>query len=302
MTRALCSVLVLVAASVQAQDAATYRVTFESTWSAATHPAGFPANAHFSPLVGAAHGAAVAFWTPGGLASAGMEAMAERGQTAGLVQEFGAAAAVASVGPDLPVSPGMAAMDVTVTPGRPLVTLVTMIAPSPDWFVGVHGLDLRAGAGWAARVVVPLVLYDAGTDSGLTYTAANLDTQPREPIAAFTSPPFADGAPVASFTFERLTPAATDAAPAAASVALSVPVPNPASGVARLVLTLAEAGAARVAVLDVLGRTLAVLADGPLAAGATALSVDARGLAPGVVVVRARTAAGTAVQRLTVRR
>ena len=31
------------------------------------------------------------------------------------------------------------------------------------------------------------------------------------------------------------------------------------------------------------------IADGPLAAGATALSVDTRGLAPGVVVVRAQT-------------
>ena len=34
---------------------ALYRVTFEATWSAATHPGSYPADAHFSPLLGASH-------------------------------------------------------------------------------------------------------------------------------------------------------------------------------------------------------------------------------------------------------
>ena len=34
---------------------ASYRVTFEATWSAATHPSMFPATPHFSGLVGATH-------------------------------------------------------------------------------------------------------------------------------------------------------------------------------------------------------------------------------------------------------
>ena len=289
----------------QAQGAATYRVTFESTWSAATHPDAFPANAHFSPLVGTAHDATVAFWTPGAAASAGIEEMAERGRTVLMVEEFAAAMGAASpgtVGPDVPVSPGTAEMTLVVSPAHPLVTLVTMIAPSPDWFVGVHGLDLRAGAGWAERVVVPLVVYDAGTDSGTDYSSLNLDTQPREPIAVLAVGPFASGAPVGHFTFERLTPAAIDDAPAVAAVALSAPAPNPASGTTRLVLTLAEAGPARVDVLDVLGRTLAVVADQAFPAGQTSVSVDTRGLATGIVIVRAQTAAGMVAQRLTVRR
>ena len=29
---------------------------------------------------------------------------------------------------------------------RPVVSVVSMLAPSPDWFVGVAGLDLRDGA------------------------------------------------------------------------------------------------------------------------------------------------------------
>ena len=37
--------------------------------------------------------------------------------------------------------------DVAVTTDHPRVTLVTMIAPSPDWFVGVSGLSLLDASG-----------------------------------------------------------------------------------------------------------------------------------------------------------
>ncbi len=70
----------LIAAPASAQSSAEYRVSFESSWSAATHPAGFPDNAHFSPLVGATHDATVSYWEPGATATSGIEAMAERGQ------------------------------------------------------------------------------------------------------------------------------------------------------------------------------------------------------------------------------
>ncbi len=52
-----------------AQGAATYVVTFLSSWSATTHPQGFPSNPHFSGLIGATHDSTVAFWTAGEPAS-----------------------------------------------------------------------------------------------------------------------------------------------------------------------------------------------------------------------------------------
>src|SRR5688500_14268429 len=48
-----------------APETAPYRVTFDSTWSATTHPQDFPSNAHFSGLIGGTHKAAVTFWEPG---------------------------------------------------------------------------------------------------------------------------------------------------------------------------------------------------------------------------------------------
>jgi len=67
----------------------------------------------------------------------------------------------------------------------------------------------------------------------------------------------------------------------AASLSLS---PNPSSGASSVTLTLASAQAVRVAVVDALGRTVAVVHDGPLAAGRHRLALPAA-LAPGVYAV-----------------
>ncbi|HEX9951116.1 MAG TPA: spondin domain-containing protein, partial [Rubricoccaceae bacterium] len=272
--RALLLTLAVLAAPASAQGGATYRVTFESTWSAATHPAGFPANAHFSQLVGTAHAAAVSFWTPGELASTAIEEMAERGRFAALMQEFTAAmpeALPGHVGQDLPVSPGSAETFLSVSPEHPLLTLVTMLAPSPDWFVGVHGLDLRVNGAWPDHAVVPLAAYDAGTDSGVAYTSPDADTLPREAIALLGTAPFVAGAPVGTFTFERLATAA-EGAPSDAAFVLGAPSPNPVRSSATLTLSVAESQQVRVRLVDALGRTVAVLADAAVASGTVPLS------------------------------
>ncbi len=292
----------LIGLATSASSQTTYRVTFESTWSAATHPTGFPTNAHFSALVGTSHSAAVVFWSPGDLASPGIEAMAERGQNSLLVQEFTAAMAAArpgSVGPALPVSPGTVSTEITVTDAHPLVTLVTMLAPSPDWFVGVHGLDLRVDGAWPGSVTVPLAVYDSGTDSGASYTAPDIDTQPREPIALLASAPFAAGAPVGSFTFTRLTTASEDETDADA-FALGAPAPNPARGGTSLTLTLDRPQSVTVRVLDALGRLVAVLTDGPQPGGTVALSLDTSAFASGVYTVVAEGETARDVRRVSV--
>ena len=82
-----------------------------------------------------------------------------------------------------------------------------MIAPSPDWFVGVHDLDLCDSSGqWRSEVVVDLLPYDAGTDSGPSYTSSDADTSPKQAITALVSPPLGDGkaAPkLGTFTFKK---------------------------------------------------------------------------------------------------
>lgn len=184
---------------------AVYAVTFDATWSAQSHPDAFPAAPHFSPLAGAAHAPGVVLWAPGALASDGLRDVAERGVTGRLREEVGALGdlAVYAEGDGVARSPGAGRWTVRVSDDRPLVSVVTMLAPSPDWFVGVDRLDLRAGDGWADRVVVDLVVYDAGTDSGATYAAPNAPTTPRAPVAASDYLPLAETT-VGTFTVERV--------------------------------------------------------------------------------------------------
>ena len=76
--------------------------------------------------------------------------------------------------------------------------------------------------------------------------------------------------------------------------------PNPFAGEATVVLSLAEASEVRVAVYDVLGREVAVLHDGRLAAGVHELSFEGSTMAPGLYVVRVAAGGRVATQRLTV--
>lgn len=291
----------------QAQSTATYRVTFESTWSAETHPDGFPPNPHFSGLIGGTHDATATLWTEGALASDGIESMAETGSKTLLRNEVealigeGRAGAVLSGG-GIGLSPGTVSLDFDVSEGFPLVSLVSMLAPSPDWFVGVDGLSLRAGGAWVSELSVPLHVYDAGTDSGPTYTSPNEDTDPPEPIALIESPPFlveGEVPPVGSFTFTLL--AVTDAeATAPSSVAvLHAPAPNPFSARTTLSFTLTTAADVLMVIYDVLGRRVEVLADGPFAAGPHEATFDAADLPSGLYVVRLSVGSSMLTRRIT---
>lgn len=192
---------------------ARYRVTFEATWSASTHPTSFPKNPHFSPLIGGTHSARVVFWEPGGASTPGIEAMAEQGSTSPLDAEVRAAIAAGTAqglieGGGVSRSPGTASVEFEIGPEHPFVTLVSMLAPSPDWFVGVHGLNLLEGGDWVSEKTVPLDPYDAGTDGGGTYKSPNADTMPKEPIRRIEEPPLASAGgvqPVGTFTFVRLS-------------------------------------------------------------------------------------------------
>jgi spondin N len=196
-----------------AAPVARYVVTFDATWSADTHPTDIPPDPHFSGLIGGTHHADTSFWRPGGLATEGIRLMAERGRQSPLDAEVMAAIAAGGaehvlLGGEVRRSPGSTSLEFNISTGYPLVTLVTMVAPSPDWFVGVAGLSLLQDGDWVPERVVELFPYDAGTDSGTTYTSRDQVTAPPEPIQRLTGPPVAVGGnvpPMGRFTFRRLS-------------------------------------------------------------------------------------------------
>ena len=93
-------------------------------------------------------------------------------------------------GGSINASPGSISATFSATRDFPLATLLSMIAPTPDWFVGISGVPLFDNNQWVQHVRVQLQPYDAGTDSGTTYTSPNADQNPPVPITQITSYPF----------------------------------------------------------------------------------------------------------------
>jgi Spondin_N len=191
----------------QVSPSADYEVSFESTWSDTSHSVPLPPLAHYSPLVGSTHDDTLHLWEPGGMATPGIESMAETGATSTLNAEIDAAILAGSGGTRLNgptlFTPGTATMDFTAQLTHPRLTLVTMIAPSPDWFVGVDGLNLLENGHWVESVTVDLYAWDSGTDSGTTFTSNDIDTNPQVPIQLVTGGPFFGTTPLGRFVITR---------------------------------------------------------------------------------------------------
>jgi len=192
-------------------QAATYRVTFNATWSSKTHPhAGFPAHPMFSPLVGGVHSDRAVYWKVGELASPGIKLMAEEGMPDGLASELkadisrGRALGVLSspVTTDSPGSNTIASFK--VTRDFPLVTLVTMFGSTPDWFTGVSGLSLLDDQDWIEEEFIPLYPFDAGTQQNLAFALHQPPEPQRRPIYSLSRSDWFSSESVGSFTFTRI--------------------------------------------------------------------------------------------------
>ncbi len=189
---------------------ATYDVEFEGKWYAKVTPDGVPGGAHFSRLAGAVHNAGVSFLASGGTASAGVESMAEDGTITTLRSEvqtaIGANPATAlSLFQGSTDTGGVTAtqsLNPTLATTHPRVTLVTMVAPSPDWFVGVSGLPLLNSSGrWLRSHTVNLYPWDAGTEEGTGFSLGNAATDPQGVITSIRGTGKFSTEPIATLSF-----------------------------------------------------------------------------------------------------
>lgn len=172
---------------------AVYRVTMENFWSVEDFPQDFPDDAHLSLIGGATHNMAASFWEEGEIVSPGMEDMAETGRISQLLFDE-VAPAITNGTADTMIEineytdaqvdgvPGVLEFEIEVKPQWPLVTLVTMLGPSPDWFVGVSGQSLFSDDMWETTVVVDLPLYDGGSKAGMTPVMGGTGSIDKEPV------------------------------------------------------------------------------------------------------------------------
>lgn len=182
-------------------DEAKYEVSFEGLWSRQTHPKDFPEgeNTRFSDVIGASHTSEYRFWVYGGTASEGLREVAELGSTRTLESELKSQSQhirtiIKARGIAYPNVTGKTFAVFRVDSRHHLISLVSMIMPSPDWIVGVSGLELcLTNCTWVETYVRNLYPWDAGTDSGVTYLSPDNKTEPKDRIrritAAFPSDP-----------------------------------------------------------------------------------------------------------------
>ncbi|MCT4615240.1 MAG: spondin domain-containing protein [Marinifilaceae bacterium] len=179
-------------------DKIAYEIVFKGKWTAVTHPTDYPSNAHFSPIVCLSHSENVSLFKEGTKASEGIESMAETGATSILDSELSSlindkTACYLEVGKGLPTGTSETSITVYVDSDNPYISLVSMIAPSPDWFVGIDALSLIKDGEFIDKITVDAEIYDSGTDSGITFTSTDSDTQPAENIYFIKDAPLGDG-------------------------------------------------------------------------------------------------------------
>jgi hypothetical protein len=204
-------------AAMPAAGPAKYRVELASLWTKANFPFEYPDSSllhkpHFSGLIGTAHNASYRIFAAGQMPSPGLERLSEQGKHDPLDAEINAAIAAGNAlaltqsGPLRDFTQTLTA-EVAVDETHPMVSLVAMIAPSPDWFTGATDVNLLENGAWVATKTVDAQAWDSGGDDGATYLAADKDTDPKKATSMAHGQHFMkDGAmaPVARITFTRI--------------------------------------------------------------------------------------------------
>ncbi|MBQ4811814.1 spondin domain-containing protein [Pseudoalteromonas luteoviolacea] len=175
-----------------ASNSATYVLTFTRTWDAQSFPTNYPSGTHFSPVIGLTHNAEGRIFQRGESASAGIVSMAETGSKTALKEEI---SNIQNQGysnyliDESGISTNSQSVSMTFEASQdfPLLSVVSMVAPSPDWFIGIDSLSLFNDNQWLSEQTIQLKVYDAGSDSGTTFSAANLATEPQGTITLLSS-------------------------------------------------------------------------------------------------------------------
>jgi len=119
---------------------------------------------YFTPLLVAAHNSDTHLFKPGTTASANLQAMAEGGNISGLASDLAAvnANAVENPATGLLVPGDTATTIINTTAGNGYFSLVAMLLPTNDGFVGMDALKLPTMPG---TYTYHLNAYDAGTEA-----------------------------------------------------------------------------------------------------------------------------------------
>ncbi|HXM39282.1 MAG TPA: spondin domain-containing protein [Gemmatimonadales bacterium] len=193
---------------------AEYRIVVKSTWTPRTHPFEYPSGAHFSGLIGASHNAKYTLFAVGRRPTPGLERLSEEGKHSPLDEEIDAAISAGNALEIFTTGSLKNFKDSLVTTvhvdrAHPMISVVNMIAPSPDWFTGAANVNLAENGGWVRSKTLTLPAYDSGGDDGKTYKAPDRNTNPKKPTTRAATRHFVVKGkvkPVATLVITRISP------------------------------------------------------------------------------------------------
>ena len=164
-------------------------------------------------MIGATHGSDYRIFAAGQRPTRGLELLSEMGKHTPLDNEINKAIAAGKAGSLIEISElsegpvhRPLTHQFTVDRRYSMVSLVGMMAPSPDWFFGVSGVELAAGGQWVPRITVEVYAWDSGGDAGKTYLAEDADLDPKQPtrLLDFAFLQNGERVPVGVFIFRRI--------------------------------------------------------------------------------------------------
>ena len=181
---------------------AEYRLIFDALWSQQSHPNEFPLDppneARWSPVAGLTHNSSVRLFNDGDIVSQGLVNISQSGSRDPLDSEL--AAVVNSPAGEFYIesltrvrpSPDTISTTFKVTESHSLVSVTSMIAPSPDWMVALRDYNLFQNGEFVESAIAQFIPYDTNSDSGETFRSDNQPTVPQGGIFEITDGLLAD--------------------------------------------------------------------------------------------------------------
>ncbi|MEE6462783.1 hypothetical protein FKM82_001699 [Ascaphus truei] len=192
-----------------AEELAKYSIIFTGKWSQAFHPNNIPLQTQLNvSSVRVTHSSDYHMWKKHVPASNGVRDFTEKGEAWLLMKEIEAAGEkIQSVhgifsATSISSGTGHTSTELEAHSRHPFVSFLVRIVPSPDWFVGINSLKLCEGKHWKETISLDLHPYDAGTDSGFTFSSPNFATIPQATVTEITSS--SPSHPANSFFYPRL--------------------------------------------------------------------------------------------------
>lgn len=168
---------------------ARYTIEITGKWSLPDFTV--PSGVHFTNFAGIVHKNNTSLWQENMFASTGIENVAETGNTSILLLEIDSiirekkAISLIYFTPPGPVSTKTAS--VYCNSEFSFISFISMIAPSPDWFIGVSNINLYKNENWVNDTIIPLFVHDAGTEEGDVFGYNNPSTSPQQSIKLLTT-------------------------------------------------------------------------------------------------------------------